>query len=604
MRGLRDGGVLSILLGHMKNVILLVSGAVALAVGATFAAEESAGNREPRTPLVAVRHTTRSTKAFVEGDLFDRLCDIHRRHPGSCDEVWLCWSDEPDPGRAAECGRRMAGLRSRAEREGVLLSFQQGVTLGHEPCKPGTWDEEDLQMDRDGRRIGFSCPRSPRVCARQRAAAKAIIETLKPASYWLDDDLRLGVYRPDGCFCPRCLAAFNAQHGLSLSRAELVARLYGKTLREPLRALWSRFNAESIACYAEATRLGAEDAGVGTVLGYQAIWSDTIYPGRDFRPVLEALSGPSRRRTGIRPGAACYTDADPREMVVKCLSVAREAERCKGYGLPMTVCYEQDNFMRQAINKSPGAVVTESALALASGADSLSEYCYDRSTDEPLDYHERFAAALSRARPYFERLSASSRRTSLGGVARFLGSGAAELPQWDLRSDDERTLAFLGVPVTVEESSASNKVWFLNRRSEEALTAADRERLAHEPVAKLSVTASPTHAERQRWLNELDRASGGAFPVRIDRALRLRVLPRIDKSGRTESVTLLNCSVGETEPFALRVRNPAEARFELQGPSRDPAWLQAERGDGEWIVRVPTIGPWEIVTVFSETSRR
>ena len=118
------------------------------------------------------------------------------------------------------------------------------------------------------------------------------------------------------------------------------------------------------------------------------------------------------------------------------------------------------------------------------------------------------------------------------------------------------------------------------------------------------MTASPTHAERQRWLDELDRASGGAFPVRIDRALRLRVLPRIDKSGRTESVTLLNCSVGETEPFALRVRNPAEARFELQGPSRDPAWLQAERGDGEWIVRVPTIGPWEIVTVFSETSRR
>ena len=41
--------------------------------------------------------------------------------------------------------------------------------------------------------------------------AKTILSVAKPDSYWLDDDLRLGVKKQDGCFCPRCIEAFNAK---------------------------------------------------------------------------------------------------------------------------------------------------------------------------------------------------------------------------------------------------------------------------------------------------------------------------------------------------------------------------------------------------------
>ena len=85
----------------------------------------------------------------------------------------------------------------------------------------------------------------------------------------------------------------------------------------------------------------------------------------DNRVLLAALSGPNGRAVGIRPGAGYYAESHPRDMVNKCLSVAREAERCRDYGFVRNVCYEQETYPRRILQKSPGAIVTEGTLALA-----------------------------------------------------------------------------------------------------------------------------------------------------------------------------------------------------------------------------------------------
>ena len=354
-------------------------------------------------PLVVVRYT-----GAVNGDRphFERLMAVHGEIPGSCDEIWL----------SAGGIRTVEGVaRAACESNGVLLAYQQGRTLGHGPAHDGgavpgnyTFPEDAWQVGVDGRRIkGVLCPRSPDVLAYERAFAHAVVAALRPASYWLDDDLRMGI------------------------SAALAAKLNGKAVREPVRAAWLAFNQESLALYAAAARDGAADADPNCRMAYQAVWSDTIYTGRDNRPLLAALSGPNARAVGIRPGAGCYTEAHPRDMVAKALSVAREAERCRDYGFVRNVCYEQETYPRRILQKSPGAIITEGTLALASGADSVSLYWYVGEKPEPLDEYRRGARAVAAARPCWERLANVVRRTRLAGISRYVGSAAAEVAGFD-----------------------------------------------------------------------------------------------------------------------------------------------------------------------------
>ncbi|MBR2838739.1 MAG: hypothetical protein IKE55_08150, partial [Kiritimatiellae bacterium] len=490
---------------------------------------------------------------------------------------------------------------------GIALSYQQGLTLGHSEAhdgkpRPGEqqFPDDAWQRDKDGNPIHFLCPRSPAVLAYECAYAKAVIATANPASYWLDDDLRLGVYKPMGCFCDRCIAAFNAKTGGGWTRETLAKRLFSKAEREPVRREWLDFNAESLAAYGAAVRQAADELKSPCRLAYQSVWADTTYTASSYRPLLEALSGKSRQPVGIRPGAGYYTEAEPRGMVKKCLSVAREAERCRGYGgLVASVCYEQETYPRHVLHKSPGAIMTECALALASGCDSISLYWYSADHHEPVEEYDRFVRTLAGARPYFERLAASTRRTRLGGVARFLGSAALEAADFDLRDAKDFDLAAAGVPVTVAEAKPA--AWYLTAKSRAALTDADRQALAKGGVVDVDdVERYPLASRRAKLLDDLDRAANGAFPVRVDACRPLRILPRVREDGALDSVTILNLSIGDTDELKVRVRNPASEKAFLQGVKEGPSPVALERGSAanERVATIPNLAGWQVATLF------
>ena len=557
-----------------------------------------------RWPFIAIRHTS-AVNAMPE--VFAQLMESHFRNPGACDEFWFCCGGRKTPDAALVEAGGIAAFRPLCEKAGIRLSFQQGVTLGHGGTKPLPGDQgftdDSFQVDADGRRLAFLCPRAPAVLAYECEYVKAVLQGCSPDSYWLDDDLRLGVHKTDGCFCDRCIAAFNAKTGGAETRQSLAAKLYSKAVREPVRAAWIAFNAESLAIYAAAARAAADNMSSPCRLAYQAVWSDTIYTGYDTKPILEALSGPLRRPVGIRPGAMFYVEAKPREMVRKCLSVAREAERCRSWWpLVASVCYDQETYPRHVLHKSPGAIMTECALALASGCDSLSLYWYAGEAPEPVAEYDRFVRILSAARPYFERLAASTRRTRLGGVARFVGSAAAETSDFDLRDETDFDLACAGIPVTVAESGT--KLWYLTEKSRREMTDADDALLASGTAVDIEgIGKYPLADRRAKLLDDLDAATNGLFPVRVDACRALRILPRVRDDGRLDSVTLLNLSIGETGEIEVRVRRPVSHKAFMQTvkmalPVVVPC-VETSSSD-ECVVTIRDMQGWQIATLFFE----
>ena len=244
-------------------------------------------------------------------------------------------------------------------------------------------------------------------------------------------------------------------------------------------------------------------------------------------------------------------------------------------------------------------MVVESALGLASGCDSISLYWNDERFPEPIEEYERFAKSVAEARPYFEALAAVSRRTRLAGLSRFVGSAAAQRAVYDIRDGSENVWAVSGIPISVME--AGFPLWYVNDRSRAEMGEGDERRLEGHIVKmpQLKLTY-PTQAERLQVLNEIDRVTGGKFPVRIDACRPLRILPRVDAEERLVSVTLLNCSVGETGELKVRVRGPNGGTAWWQTPKGPRQKLAVAASGAEKIVTVPSIPGWQIGTVFFE----
>ena len=192
------------------------------------------------------------------------------------------------------------------------------------------------------------------------------------------------------------------------------------------------------------------------------------------------------------------------------------------------------------------------------------------------------------------------RRTRLGGVARFVGSAAAETADFDLRDPQDFDLACAGIPVTMAESGT--KVWYLTKKSRAEMTEADKATLAAGAVVRVDdIEKYPLASRRTKLLDDLDAVTKGAFPVRIDACRPLRILPRVRPDGTLDSVTILNLSIGDTDELKVRVRNPASARAMLQDAKHAaPVLVSCVPGAAanEKVVTLANLSGWQIATLF------
>lgn len=562
------------------------------------------------SPLIMLRQTS-----ATDGGTMRKILEIHGRHPGSGDEVWLgtagWW---PTADVLLKEVRSLAGLRPQTERLDIRLGFQQGVTLGHgtgfsaagQAAKTYSFTDAAWAVDKRGRRLRTLCARSPEAQAFEEEHVATICRELRPSSLWLDDDLRIGVWKPDACFCDRCLEAFAAETGEKMSRDELVRRLFSGQEVDSIRSKWFDFNARSMALFAAAARRGADSVKSDCRLCLQMGNSCFYYTGIDFSPTLRALSDNGRKPVGIRSGMGFYTDANPRGMLDSLFDVMRESARCRRLGPWIAnIANENENYTRQVFNKSWEATLKESALAFAAGCDSTSVYWYDGRRPEPLSYEEEFAEGLAAWRPYYERLSDVSRHTRPGGVARRIPANYADRLPEALRGKecdfDARTLAIqmtrhawrpaelmpYGIPVIPAEA--------------DPVAEYDGEDLVEFVQKGMN---GPTTDELERLRDLFDRRSGGKVPVRLGKTHPMAVFPRIDAENRLVAVTVWNLSLGRVRNMPVRLRNVREGALTWARGGAEDRLLTAADGDlpGERVVVLPDLEGFGIGTIFCSSS--
>ena len=408
-------------------------------------------------------------------------------HPGLIDEIWFGGSGAIDPEEVIRKTGIDANIRWREEcrKRGIRFSYQQGITLNHsstgDVTVPG-FPDDAWSVDADGNRVnGLLCPTSPAAREANRRIAKLIMSELKPDSYWPDDDLRLSRHGNRICFCDRCIGLFNTEFGRTLSRKELAAALYGPTPDSAVRADWTEFNRRNLGRFAAVYREVADEVHPSCRLGMQTVQSYDQYNGSDFRPMLEALSGPARRPVGIRPGAGYYLDRTPRDMFRKALFILAEAARCRKYGFVSQICYESENWPHVSAEKNPAAQMLENALAIAAGCDSLALYWGSDTNRESDENYRFYFETFAKWKPFLLAIRDAFKGTVPAGVSEYLGANRLGTGNWMFRGDDaELRLIENGVPLSCED--AAPQAFWLTASKVAALADDDLPKLFAKPV--------------------------------------------------------------------------------------------------------------------------
>ncbi|MGI5869388.1 MAG: hypothetical protein ACOX9C_08100 [Kiritimatiellia bacterium] len=607
-------------------------------------------------PFILLRQMS---SAHHDADFLRILFETLDEHPGTVDEIWFCSNARRGTDEAMQA--EIAPLQRIAEacrKRGIRFALQQGVTLGHAmtgdlaAAGEATFPDDAWCVLNDGGLArGLFCPNSPVARDFLQKEAELFMAALRPASYWPDDDFRLGYSKPEGCFCPRCLARFREFLASADSacqapgvpppadREDLVARLYGEgadAATAALRRDWTTFVADSLGACAAAFRRAADATNPDCLLGIQAVSSRDVYNGADgLLPVLKVFSGSEGRPVGIRPGSEYYSDVTPTDMLGKCVDVAREAARVRRAGVVGPICYEAENYPHVSSLKTPGAQMTECALALFSGCDSLAIYWHDSTKREPDENYRFYMDAVAAHRPFFETIRDATAGTSLAGIALHRGADRYRGETWRvLPRDAELPFQRNALPVAVQE--AAPEVLAFTKETVEELAQEEIPIVFSGPVL-MDADAVHRLVERFPRFASLDEAASGAFDVRtvptefggavviapdfyawttarraavLDAldgaaakplAVRLltggfavAVLGRIDEKGRTKSAFLLNLSIGPTPRLRLALRNPASADFVLERPLQPPAVCDVvSRTPGEIVLDLPPLAPWQ-----------
>ena len=464
----------------------IVNSLLTVAVATTALAGAGATNEWPFAIL-------RSYGAYEKNRaFFSRVFAAQERHPGLIGEIWFGGVKGDifgDPDRMGE-GAAELNLAARpiCEKLGIAFSYQQGVTLNHDPddCPhPGIPDDAWI-VDRTGRiRKGVFCCTSPFALDFSYRKAKSILAALQPESYWPDDDLRnmkTDWGKAGNCFCSRCVRMFGERAGRTYTRESLLAELdAGKAADAETRKAWCAFNAETLDAYARTFRRAADEVSPKTRLGIQAACSRFTANGDLYNRILRTFAGKGGR-AGIRPGGGYYSDLlSKTELIEKMLDISREAARAGRLAQTGQICYEVENWPHIGAVKNPGAMMAECAMALAFGCDSIAFYWGADQNGESSESYDFWLETMHRWRPFHLAVRDAFRGTRLGGVAVFHGSDVWAGANWyNLADGCLDRLARSGLPVSVEE--ASPDALLVNSRAVESLAKSDLSRVFAGPV--------------------------------------------------------------------------------------------------------------------------
>ncbi|MBN1808208.1 MAG: hypothetical protein JW909_04010 [Planctomycetes bacterium] len=395
------------------------------------------------------------------------LLDLLRQHRRACDEVWFCTEfGFPPLERHRESARLMAAAANRIRDIGILPGLQIANVLGHGdlPYYPSGGVSWRTMVGPDGRSARMcNCPRDPALHD-YVAAMMAAYSAWGPSSVWIDDDTpRMHHHSPVefACFCDTCVGAFSEKQEMEWTRPSLVKALHNPAAGD-LRMAWTLFNTSSMVGVIRSVARAVHDVSPSTRMALQHCGHEWgLYSGPDWKPLFEAMAEITGVGVGSRPGCGFYTDHEPRGMIQKACTIARQVAL-----LPECVdlvCPEVENFTHTAMGKTPRGTAVEASLDLAFGCNCLS-FAIFTVGQESFDWYGRILAKIAEFRPFWERFLAASSGTVPGGLEVLAGKRHAsrrlskhEPPFAWTRMDLSRAynLSTMGLPLCMGPDAAS-----------------------------------------------------------------------------------------------------------------------------------------------------
>lgn len=401
-----------------------------------------------------------------------------KRQKGSCDTVWLITDHYfPSLERHREFAEKWLPAKAIFEEAGLEVSIQSAQVFGHaDPAKPLACDRMAGMIGKDGKPLDLMvgpdgtentacfCWRGEHYIEYMKKMLSIYAEVLKPHRFWLDDDVRATNHAPNkyGCFCAECIAKFNEIYGSSFTRESLVHEInYG----EPKwRENFVEFNRQGLYNFVYEVTKSILKSSPDTAMGYE-FGHFSAYCGRDVDYVFNAMRDAGAKHIHSRPGAGCYNDKAPYDQFEKAFELARENSITPDHVESMDA--ELENLPGVRYGKSISGIINESTLDLAVGCTGLT-FTDVQSMHEPTTYYERIFAALSEARPYFERLSKVSRNSYRAGACVYQNERPFDTAQslnaapfeWAEKYCAEKEIPFtrLGLPLCFDNRKASSYI--------------------------------------------------------------------------------------------------------------------------------------------------
>lgn len=439
---------------------------------------------EKELPLLVLR-----LMIVREKDYMDKIFAHCDRFPGTIDEMWFpadtvytCKDYEELRKHALFLLPFVKECRKRNIRVGL-----QCATLGHQskeapPANGFRFSEEAWCVDHEGKKAYcYLCPSSPEVHEFFQRFAEIYLEVLGVDSLWPDDDLRLNSKDRKICFCPRCMALFNEETKRELTREELSSALFGENSSFEIRKEWVDFNGRMLEKCTAAFRRGVDAVKPDCFLGLQRPRSTHKYDTEDGSQLCRGLAGKENKPIFIRSGGGFYSDLFPRDIIRKSFDVGREAARLKANGFRGGVCAECESYPHISVQKNPGTLMTESAMAISAGS-SFSTLCWhSQENREPDENNLFFMESIAKHRPFVEAVRNAARDTGLAGCALYEGKEFLAQPEWlGVTNETEERLMENSLPMSLP--GASPEVFALDELSARSLGREDLEKCFAKPV--------------------------------------------------------------------------------------------------------------------------
>ena len=520
---------------------------------------------------------------------------------------------------------RQKAFVERMKAQGREVQICISSTIGH--MDDWTMDNDVPKMvGSDGKvATAMACPRSGAFAGYLRGLCRRYAE-LGPTVVWIDDDFRIPHHPPVdfACFCDGCLSRFGEEYGVKMSRSELKTAILedrrvedGSHQNRRVRAAWRKYSQRAINDLSGLIADAVHAVDDKIIIGFMCCNPEGMaYAAFDFKEMIAR----AKNRDGVvwfRHGSGTYTDFTPYtedNIVSKNIAIGRNCAMTEGPGIVNLTEEVTSPYNRRT--KSLRITFLEAALNIGlAGADGVTYDAIKPNLDEQLR-DDALVADIHRRRGELDRMRALIEGKRQLGVYPFydpdiwLANGKAK-SLWALKTlgaEDWKPLAYIGVPFTFREKSAS--VLLLSGQSARAMPT---ERL--DAWRKRGVIADGAAAaevgkcgrmfvfgkgawSRSVWgrkeslqiKDALDRLAGGKMPSRVDTCVRLAQSVWESADGKERVVFLFNLDFDD----ATDVRLTQDGTFAAEMLNMDGTWKRLGRGGA---FALPNIQAWTVAVI-------